>query len=175
MRKKRKQNRILILLLAFIIIVAFAFTFNLTNSRYIGQVTAEEEVLAVPIINLVKDDANAQNIFQNIKPGDTVTYDFSVSNFDGDKINEIELKYVLKPSIGNLPLKFTITDITNGVSNNIAMVNNNESEPITMEFGTKITRNYRLTAQWNASDNNIEYANASADFKLELQAEQVLE
>ena len=171
---KNKSQKKLIIVFIFIIFVVFVFTFNLANSRYIGQVSTEEEALAVPIITLSKSSSNAAEVFKNIKPGDTITYDFDVSNFEGENINEISLTFVLKPSAGNLPLEFTITDITNGGNTPVEMENSNQTKPIPMGFGQKITKNYRLTAKWDKSKNDIEYANANVNFKLELQADQVV-
>ena len=87
------KKRRLILIFIFFIIVLFIFSFNVTSSRYIGQIESEvKDVIAVPIIDIT--NPTFEYIPKDLIPGFTSESDFYVRNYDDT--NEILFKSTSK-------------------------------------------------------------------------------
>ena len=70
------------------VLISFLYSFNVTTSRYVGQIEASEEnIVAVPILTLSNDTMTYT--IDNMMPGNEKTYEFVVSNYENDKINEV--------------------------------------------------------------------------------------
>lgn len=176
-RKKTNEKNLKYFFIA-LIIVSTIFTFNLTTSRYMGQITANDDVIAVPIFTLSN---NAEKyVITNMKPGDIKTYEFSVSNVDNEITNEILLSYTLQIDMGtNVPLTVELYDITeDSVDGQEINLTNNKTEEMEMkavEVDTdKITKKYRLNVIWNETNNSYEYAGQEIACNITLEAVQVI-
>lgn len=175
MNKNKKSNLIFMFLVC--IIISTIFTFNLSNSRYIEEIKAEEKVLAIPILTL--DNNKATYLIENMIPGDMREYLFQVSNVDGSQTNEILLTYYFKTNIeSDTPISIELYEILeNGVEEKKSIINNVSEEfqmSIVNQESDKILRNYKLKVIWDESQDSYEFAGQEINFDIILVAEQVI-
>lgn len=173
---RNKKRSLIFFCLACIIIISTIFTFNLSNSRYMDEIKAEDEVLAVPIITL-SNNVNNYSI-ENMLPGDIKEYIFQVSNVDGQQTNEILLTYYFKINMETIvPLEVEIYEIlTDGTEEKITITNNVTEEfqmPLVEEEIDKVTKDYKLKIIWDESQNSYEYAGQTININITLEAIQV--
>lgn len=154
------------------IIISTIFTFNISNSRYMAQVQADEEALAIPILTLSNNGLT--HTIENMLPGETREITFSVSNTDGENINEILLEYYFKINMESaIPLEVKIFDITSGTE--VDVTSKNVSDPIEMKASESETKNYKLKVIWDASYNDASYAGQQINCNITLEALQVVD
>lgn len=172
MKKLVSKNNLIFLCLV-LLVISMVCIFNYTNARYVGEVTYDDNVLAQPILTLSNN--NQEYTIINMIPGDEKTYEFSVSNVDESKTNEIFMKYTLKASAtSDIPLKLSLYDVT-GEESEITLTNGVSGKINLKEVqndGDKITRNYKLKVKWDSTDNSYQYANKEISVKVELNAQQ---
>ena len=167
--KKRSLRKETIYILVFIIGILYISTFDVTSSRYLGQISSNSEVLAVPVISL--NQTGATYDLTKMKPGDTKELEFIVTNKENEQINEVLLSYDLEFIInGNLPLNFKLFSED---GQEISLLNNKTSEQ-RLDFGLEASKKYRLQVIWNKEDNNLEYANVTGNLQINLRAIQVV-
>lgn len=167
-----KKNKLKIqfkFILLFILNIMFISTFNETSSRYLGQLAADKDVVAIPIITLDNNDLT-YNV-DNMLPGDVKEYSFIVSNKENEKLNEILLSYHFKiTSNSKIPFNYKLFD-----SNNREItIDNGISTDERMDYGIETSRNYKLQIIWNKTDNDISYAGTTANINILLEAVQVV-
>lgn len=167
-----KKRRLILLFFSIFAIFIFIFTFNFTSSRYIGQIESSmNDVNAIPVINLINPTFN-ENI-SNLLPGSVIESDFYVSNYDGENINEVLMKYYIKVKINSeIPVKIQIFD-----ENGIELVLDKEGKTQEQEliYGTENKMKYHIKLQWNEKDNSYEFSNKNLNLNIELIATQVVE
>lgn len=159
-------------LFCFLTIILFLYTFSLTSSRYLGKIGADEEAIAIPVFTL-SNNTQKYTLNEINVPGDEQEIEFAVSNTDKGITNDVLLNYTFEFSSETIPLTFELYEVVNGNENKID-VTNNKTEVLTMNYGTEITKNYKLKIIWDENENDYEYADKSATFKMELKAEQVV-
>lgn len=175
MDKNTKKNNLILFCISFIAIFT-VFTFNGSNSRYVGKIMAEEEVLAVPVLTLSN---NSQSYVEtNMLPGETKEYKFSVSNVDGKNTNEVLLEYSFKVTTETIvPIEVKLYEITNNQEKEI-QITNNETEAIRLNIvnknSDKVTKNYEIRFIWDINDNSYEYAQKEISCSVVLEAIQVI-
>ena len=154
------------------VLISFLYSFNVTTSRYVGQIEASEEnIVAVPILTLSNDTMTYT--IDNMMPGNEKTYEFVVSNYENDKINEVFLDYYFQIDIGKeIPLTVELYDITSGESK--LNITDGKTDKIRMDYGTETSKRYKLKIMWNAKDNNYKYAGKTIKCNVILEAEQVI-
>ena len=175
MSKNKKRN--LIFLYVACIVISTIFTFNISNSRYIGEIKAEDEILAVPIITFSNSRYNY--VIKNMLPGDVKEYIFQVSNLDGEKTNEVLLTYCFKINMETIiPLKIEMYEVlADGTEEKIA-ITNNVTEKIQMDVVEgqtgAVIKDYKLKVIWDESQNSYEYAGQTTNLNIVLEAIQVI-
>lgn len=174
---RNKKNNLIIFVFLVCIIISTIFTFNLSNSRYIEQIKAEESVLAIPILTLSNNKASY--LIENMKPGDVKEYTFQVSNVDGNQTNEILLSYYLKANIqADSPINIELYEILANDTEEKKSIVNNVSEEFQMgvvnKEADKVTKTYKLKVIWDIAKNSYEYAGKAIDIGLMLEAVQVI-
>ncbi len=156
----------------FFVSVLYLFTFNETNSRYLGSLQANKDVLAVPILNLSNDKVTYTP--DKMKPGDEIEYTFDVLNTDSGRTNEILLDYYFFVDVDSIiPLQVKIYDI-NDTQEEELPITNSKTGNIRMPFGTETTRKYKAKIIWNSADNDLRYVNQEAKITIELRGSQVI-
>lgn len=162
-----------------LLIISSVFTFNLTSSRYTGELQSSDMEIAKPILDLnyTSDEFKIDNMLPTEE--NPREYSFSVSNNTSDENNEIPLEYYIKVNLQTeIPLKVSLFDTTSGESAVQLDANNKTAEKIqlpSVNENGKITRNYKLKIEWDKSKenyNNYMYANQPITCKVELVAEQ---
>lgn len=171
MKKNTLIKKILNFCILSSLIILFLYTFNVTTSRYIGQIKATEAVIANPILTLSNNTMSYS--IDNMLPGEEKVYNFSVSNVEDGKINEVLLDYTFKIDVGNeLPLTVEIYDVTQGETK--LELTNGKTKKIRMEYGTEKVNEYKLKIKWDSNKNSYEYTNKKAVCNVTLEAEQVV-
>lgn len=166
------DKRRLSLIFIFSIIVLFVFTFNVTSSRYMGQIESEaKDVIAVPIIDIT--NPTFEYTPKDLIPGFSDETDFYVRNYDDTNTNEVLMKYYLKVQVdSDIPVKISLTD-----ENGQAMELDNEKKTAEKEltYGEKNQTKYHIKIEWNKKDNDYQYANKSIKLIIDLTSTQVVE
>lgn len=174
MNKINRRN--LMFLFITCVIISTIFTFNLSNSRYMGEIKAEDEVLAIPIITLSNN--TYEYSVEDMMPGDVREYLFQVSNVDEEKTNEILLTYYFKMNVDFIiPVELEMYEVLDNGKEQKIEINNNVTEEFKMDVvekeENKITKNYKLKVIWDKSKNNYEYAGKKINMNITLEAIQV--
>lgn len=150
--------------------ILFLYTFNYTSSRYLGQVDADKNVVAVPILDLSNNGTSYE--LKNILPGYEETKEFEVSNTIDAQVNEILLSYYFQVTIDSeIPLN---VKLYNEQGEEIP-ITEGKTEEEQMEEGIEVTKKYKITISWDKSKNSYEYAGLPASVKVDLIATQVVE
>lgn len=166
--KKIKKN----LLFIFLTIVLFDFTFNVTSSRYIGQLESKEkDVNAIPVLNLI--NPTFTGTLKNMVPGSVEETDFYISNHDETNINEVLMKYYIKVQTGSeIPLKIHLFDENN---KELTLDSEGKTPEEELIYGIENQKKYHIKIEWNEKDNNYIYAGRNSNFNIEVIATQVVE
>ena len=166
---KKMINNNLINWFIFIIIVLFLFTFNVASSRYTKNFTSNNDIIAIPIITLDKNQATFE--VTDMKPGDIKEYEFIVSNHEGEKINEVSMKYTFNINMQTIiPLSYKIYEINNELGKTRELnITNNQTEQIELPYGENAEdKHYKLCVIWDSKYNKLEYANKKVTGTIEL-------
>ncbi len=166
------NKKILSLIFIFFIIIFFVFTFNVTSSRYIGQIESEtKDVIAVPIIDIT--NPTFEYTATDLIPGFSKETDFYIRNYDNTNTNEVLMKYYLKVQLNSdIPVKLFLTD-ENGQT--IELDNEKKTAEKEVPYGEKIQTKYHIKIEWDKKDNDYKYADKSINLIIDLTSTQVLE
>ncbi len=161
MEKKRLKRRSIIIAI-FFVIVLFIFTFNVTSSRYIGQLESKgNDINAIPILTLQNPTFD---IPLSMIPGESFESDFIVTNYEAEKVNEILMNYYIQvPTDLEIPLTITITD---SEQQELPLNGEGKTEDQTLIYGIKTDDTYHLKIEWEPQNNNYEYAGKTVNFTL---------
>lgn len=162
LRRKNSLN-----LICLLVVVLFLYTFGLTSSRYVKTTTANQDVLAIPILDFYSELTCQSD--GDVLPGDTWNCFFSVTNAKEEYVNEVLLNYYFDITLDtNIPLNLELYDITEnnneisiGFDESVAESNVKKSNEQEMNFNKDnggTTKNYRLDIIWDAKDNDYIYA-----------------
>ena len=142
--------------LALLVILLFALLFLVpyTLSRFKTNASGDVEIDVALFV--VDDKYDHDNITLNeMKPGDTYEYTFSVSNKnDDDEMTEVSTEYnVGITATTNLPLEYELYLINSGINQNIVDTN----EIITDDDGTYFKKLVSVNRNFNYSDEMTDY------------------
>lgn len=171
MKKIRLKSKLLYIC-CFLTIILFLYTLNVTSSRYLGKVETDDDVVAVPIFTL-NNNERTYTVADIELPGDEYEILFKVSNVENGIVNDVLLNYNFKFSTENIPLTFKLYEVTTSGEVEIP-ITNKVTGTLTMDYHTPTTKDYKLKIIWDEKDNNYEYADKNATFKIELNAVQVV-
>lgn len=171
---EKMQRRNLIYFFIACIVISTIFTFNLSNSRYIDKITADDNILAIPVFTVSNNTQICA--IENILPGGEEEFTFSVSNIDGEKSNEILLTYCFKLDLSSeIPLEVKLYDITDGKEQELQIINGTTEElemnAVEQELD-KIQRDYKVKIMWDINNNNYEYSGKEINLNITLEAVQ---
>jgi len=161
-------------ILLFILIIICTYAVSLANSRYLSSKTINNNnvEIANPIVEL---ETVSETTISEIKPGDTVEYEFNIKNTDGTLTNDLLMDYYIKLTWGNsnIPLTYSIYDITSG-EENLLTVDSETNQTVLKQIGYNEveTHKYKIKFTWPESDNDVSYANLQTSFNIDLYAEQ---
>lgn len=171
--KRRRLKKKPFIVLVFFIGILFIFTFNASTSRYLGQINASgEDVLAVPVISL--SNPTFEHSPTNMLPGDTTETNFYVSNYVGENINELLMKYYFKiTKIGTIPVEITILD---ELGNELCVDDEGRTtEEVNLTYDNNVSTEYTIRMEWDEKYNDYKYAGQNLKIKVDLIATQVIE
>lgn len=175
MHKRNSKNNFKYLnIMMFLMIISTIFALNATASRYIGTFTANDDIIAIPVLTLSNNEEEYQ--ITDMIPGDIVTKEFYVSNKDNNNSNEVLLSYYfnidIEKTASTPPLKIELLDENN---NNLLSENSNTSTRVELSYNTseEVIQKYKLKITWDSKDSNYTYAGQEISYKIVLQAEQI--
>lgn len=168
--KKSKFNniRFIIIISIFLLII---FSIRMTNSRYISGASSETDLIAKAILTLSNDTLTFTA--DNLLPGNTKEYDFSVANYDEINTNEVDIAYhleITEPS-GENPLTMELRKLNTGTGSTVA-VTNGKTANIDLGYEGKQITNYKLILKWDESKKDSKFAGLNLQYKIKLVAEQ---
>ena len=158
-------------LIVMFIIISTVYFLNITNSRYTSETNIKENLdIAIPRISL-----KIENTIDSMLPGDTRTYNFSVNNTENSGINEVQMEYYINVNItqSDLPLTYKIYKLEGTTETELENTSNGYG-PITLNYGTEETQNFKIIFTWDETQNSVEYANKSYKFSIEVNSTQVI-
>lgn len=158
-------------LIVIFIFVSSVYLLNITKSRYTSETNIKENLdIAIPRISL-----ETENTIESMLPGDTRTYNFSIKNSENAKINEVEMQYYININItkNDLPLTYKIYSVE-GTKEKELIITTNGYGPITLNYETEETNNFKIIFTWDETQNSVEYASKSYKFNIEVNSIQVI-
>ena len=171
--KRRRLKKKPFILLVFCIVILFLFTFNVTSSRYMGQLEGEvEDIVAIPIISLDNPTFNYTKGTANMLPGDIDESDFYVTNYDKMNKNEVLMKYYLQIQLDSeIPVQVTLTD----EAGTEIVLTSGKTKEYELPYNTDMKTKYHIKIEWKKEDNSYKYAGKDINLIIDLIATQVIE
>ena len=173
MKKRYRLKKKTCILSVFSVSILFLFTFNVTSSRYMGQLKGEvEDIVAIPVISMENPTFTYTN--KKMLPGDVDESDFFVSNYDKDnKTNEVLMKYYFKVTLDSeIPVKVTLTDAD---GTELKLLDDKRTEEYKLPYDNMMKTKYHIKIEWDKEDNSYEYADKDIMLTIDLTATQVIE
>ncbi len=164
----KKINNIAITIILILLISIFC-SYN-TFASYKSVYESESSIkIAEPIFNLV-----TSSIADKINPTNEIETNFSITNFNGNEINDIILKYYLVISLENdkLPLEYKLYKKENDTLTELPLTNN-QTDYFTLNKDVKETQDFVLKISWNEFDTSYEYQNITDYIKINAYIEQL--
>ncbi len=144
-------------------------TFALYDSNVNGDIVIKS---AIPI---TKDNMEATLNFHldDMIPGTTKTYNFSVTNYNNNQINEVTMNYKIKIlKSNNIPVNVML--YKNGSLVNLLNADLECLDNI-LNLGVEQTDNYQLVINWNIADNDYTYSGLTDYLDVKIESVQVVE
>lgn len=157
--KKSKKDFVII-----IISIVVLFINNVAISKYDYSAAGKAQVgIAKAIIRLEKDEIIQKQIDQNSFP---IEYNFTIHNFDKDKINEIDLSYVIQIDVSteDFPVSYFLFDCENNTEMQLV---EGKTNPINLKKLEQQSRHFKLYLQWREIDQPLA---ENIEIKLKLNA-----
>ena len=127
---------------------------------------------ATVIIGNPKTTLSDEIELTDLKPGNSITSNFKVRNFEKENKSDINMIYTIKLETGNyLPLKFELKKIENGEVNGDNLLSNNVTQEFEMAT-EKYEQEYQLTVSWDSEEKNYLYSNEIDYVKIILESYQ---
>lgn len=149
----RKNSNVakVVQILLFTTVIVVCITFSKYKTALGGKATA--------IIGNPKTTVVDEVVLTELKPGDSITSNFKVKNFDENKTSDISMVYTIKLETEKyLPLNFELKKVENGEIQEENLLNNNITQEIEMPTD-KYEQEYQLTVSWNGDEKNYLYSN----------------
>ena len=143
MRKKKKE--LVILMISMIVICVNHIV--LSKYDYVANCSVQSEI-AKAVFVVEKDEIIKQQIDQKSFP---IEYNFTIHNFQENKINEVDFAYIIEihNSTGNFPFSYFLLDCDN---NTEIQILDGKTETIYLQKHKKESRKFKLYLQWRELD-----------------------
>ena len=153
---------------------------EIASAKYIFQSHGNDSASVARFSPSLVSDSNI-DISGIKKPGDSTEKTFTVQNFSGDSVSEVTMKYTITlQTTGNLPLRFTICDMSEDKSEEWDCNGTNgqqeyKYESLTTVFspGTPQSHTYQLKAEWSNTQNDSKFAGMTDAVYVSVKWEQV--
>jgi len=164
--KKRYLVYLGYLLLLTLALTAVSMSQFRTTVQSSGQVSVARPVLRYVPVSLTLNGTTVEGSgneisLSNLKPGDTLVYQFNINNFEGSLKNQVKLQYRVSvtssPTETALPLTYTL--------------NPGGGAWTSLGFGSDITHAYTLTVNWPEGATG-DYANKAQTIQIRIDSEQ---
>lgn len=157
---KKKDLMLIVISLVIICINNVA----LSKYDYVANRTVQSEI-AKAVFVLEKDEILEKQIDQSSFP---IEYNFTINNFEDDKINEIDFEYIIEVDVStdNFPVSYFLFDCDNNTE--IQLIDG-KTNPISLQKFEKESRKFKLYLQWRELDSDLA---GSLGIKLKINAVQ---
>lgn len=165
------KNKIKFIIILFIIISTI-FIVGITNARYMLEANVRSDLdLAIPRMALV----GVTNTIEAMLPGDTRSFDFNLNNYENSKTNEVLMQCYINVNVTTeeFPLTYKVYSLSGGNQTELTQTANGFG-PVTLNYGTQESNQYRIIFTWDANNNNDSYANKNYAFQIQTEATQVI-
>ena len=155
--ERRKKKAIILLVISAVCFCVPISGVQKTWARFVVSTVANAEIeVAKPILNISVDTPSGK-----IDPGNSITVDFHVKNFDGENnLSEVSLEYFLQFSnFGDaadkkIPVSYSLKNKTTGTTIALdARFKTVDAISVPLE---KTTHDYTLTITWDSTTGNSE-------------------
>ena len=195
-KKSKKETKMVIEItnrikieLAILVILLFALLFLVpyTLSRFKTNASGDVEIDVALFVT--KDTYDHTNITLNeMKPGDTYEYTFSVSNNKDGKRTEVISEYTVSLiATTNLPLEYELNLINSGLNQNVVDSTELSADADgtyfkrlvctsrSFDFNTDITDYYKLTVKYPSTSPSYKYQDTAENIEIRVDGKQVLD
>ena len=157
------KKKILILILLGVAVMGVGITY----SMYRGLVTTTIDVYVANFIVDAKMKNHIDLDLSSLKPGDTIDYDFSVSNGSSEESSDVTINYnIIIRTMHFMPLNITLYDSENNevmvCDETFSRDDNNElvceSETMEMPYQENVQDDYSLKIDFPIEYNSYEYS-----------------
>ncbi len=162
-----------VILIVLIVLIISLFGVGFTMARHLESVS---KTGTVSIAKYSLNETGALDLGM-IAPGETLTYNFQVSNVEDGKIADVAQEYTIQViTTGNLPLTYTLTG-TNVSGIGTLASNMDSTTLITSVKGSfphtnEVTHSYSLKITWPSDKTESEYLNEVDQVSLSIVATQ---
>ena len=195
-KKTKKEKKMVIEItnrikieLAILVILLFALLFLVpyTLSRFKTNASGDVEIDVA--LYVTKDTYNYQNLTLNeMKPGDTYEYTFSVSNNKDGVRTEVVSGYTVSViATTNVPLDYELKLINSGLEQNV--VDNTSLAPDddgtyfkklvaserTFDYDTDVTDYYKLIVKYPSTASSYQYQDTAENIEIRVDGKQILD
>lgn len=125
---------------------------------------------------------NGSNRLAGMVPGDTATYEITVSNARGNNVSEVAQSYSIEvETAGNLPLTFALSEkgasaipeSPTATSTRAFPTHTFVSDDMHFAAGTAGSKTYKLTVTWPADKTDAKYANVPDFIQVNVNVSQI--
>lgn len=161
-KKYRKKSILPLILLLLVIITSYIW---ITYSKYATEQTNSDIAYIAQFVFTETMSENLNVKLENMKPGDTQTYHFTVSNSKDTKISDVGMNYIITlQSSTNLPLTIYLyknddntTNLFSETAESVAQQKMLKTQMQNFEAGKQKIDTYTLKIEWkNTEENNNE-------------------
>lgn len=160
-----------------IVMVGISLSFTITTYAIFRSVyNANTSFIAAHVITETNIRDNITVYLNDIIPGETKNYQFSVTNFKQENNetyrSEVNLNYTITiEKSTNIPLRFEL--FKNNINENIIDINNTTNNQF-LNYQDDIIDNYSLNIIWPSENAEYEYANKVDYIDIVIESKQVL-
>ncbi len=142
----KKSKRDLRMIIVSILIIGIN-TVSLSKYDYVANGNAQAQI-AKAIFIVEKDEIIKKQIDQNSFP---LEYNFTINNYEGDKINEVNLEYNIEIETNepNFPVSYVLFDCDN---NTQIQLTEGKTQKMHLQKFEKQSRKFKLYLQWRELD-----------------------
>lgn len=154
----KKKFRVILIIIAILLVIILGMFAKDTYSSFASKIGgASKTLIAEPVFLLEHTDKKVLDDSNN-----EIDYYFNIKNYDGTKINDVNLKYIIEIT----PIQDSAIKLTLYKDNQVVQLNNQKTEYINIGHTNKEKHEYRLNVKYDKSNLENSYdINSSINIK----------
>lgn len=180
MEMKKLINKIPIRTLLIILVLLTFVASGVTFSRFIAVSVGSDSarVAKTILITEVRKDSQIVEIdLEEMKPGDYEEYDFSVTNYDGERSSEISYRFeIVLTRTNNIPIDIYITENWTGGDTFLydEIEENITTDSYNVYAGTAQQLDFLIIFDWDEQEDDPSYESLTESVSLNVYWEQII-